>query len=139
MFSIRYATEQDEAFWYSLDRHMPKSEYARKVRDRRAYVICDGDASIGVLRYNLFWDIIPFLTLIHLHAACRGKGFGRQAMMHWENEMRALGHKMTMTSTQVDEQAQYFYRTLGYRDRGALFLDHTPFEQPEEMLMLKVL
>ena len=44
---------------------------------------------------------------------------------------------MIMTSTQVDEQAQHFYRKLGYRDRGSLFLDHTPLEQAQELLMVK--
>lgn len=53
--------------------------------------------------------------------------------------MSELGCKMVMTSTQVDEYAQHFYRRLGYIDRGSLFLDNTPFEQPQEMIMLKIL
>jgi ribosomal protein S18 acetylase RimI-like enzyme len=60
-------------------------------------------------------------------------------MLHWENEMRELGFKMVMTSTQVDEEAQHFYRKLGYKDRGGLCLDGTPFEQPQEMFMIKML
>ena len=60
-------------------------------------------------------------------------------MLFWENEMRKLGYKMVMTSTQVDEQAQHFYRKLGYVDRGSICLDNTPLAQPQEMLMLKVL
>lgn len=139
MFSIRYVTEWDEGFWFSLDEHLPKSEYALKVRDKRGYVIsADGDP-VGVMRYNLFLDIIPFLTLIYLEEAQRGKGFGKRGMLHWEGEMRELGYSMIMTSTQVDEQAQHFYRSLGYVDRGGLFLDGTPFAQPEEMFLLKVL
>lgn len=59
-------------------------------------------------------------------------------MIHWENEMRSLGFKMVMTSTQADEQAQHFYRKLGYVDRGCLILDNTPFKQPQEILMIKV-
>lgn len=91
------------------------------------------------MRYNLFWDNTPFLTLIYFEQFHRRKGFGRQAMLFWENEMRELGYKMIMTSTQVDEQAQHFYRKLGYKDKGGIFLDNTPFEQPQEMFMLKVL
>jgi len=59
-------------------------------------------------------------------------------MLYWENEMRELGYKMLLLSTQVDEHAQNFYRKLGYKDRGSIFLDNTPYEQPQEMLMLKV-
>lgn len=51
--------------------------------------------------------------------------------------MRALGHKMVMTPTQVDEQAQHFYRKLGYVEKGSLAFDNTPLEQPLEMLLLK--
>jgi len=90
------------------------------------------------MRYNLFWDNTPFLTLIYLEKSYRYRGFGRQAILFWESEMRNLGYKMVMTSTQVDEQAQHFYRKLGYLERGSLFLDNTPFEQSQEMFMLKV-
>ena len=139
MFTIRYAQESDRSFWFTLDRHLPESEFEVKVRDRRGYVLCDGDKPAGVMRYNLFWDCIPFLTLIYLQPSSRGKGWGRQAVLHWEAEMRTLGYKMVLTSTQVDEPAQHFYRKLGYRDRGGLFLDGTPFPQPQELFLLKAL
>jgi len=139
MFEIRHISENDKSFWFSLDMHLSESEFMLKIRDRRGYVISDESKPIGVMRYNLFWDNTPFLTLIHFEESQRGKGFGRQAMLFWENEMRDIGYKMIMTSTQVDEQAQHFYRKLGYIDRGGIFLDNTPFEQPQEILMLKVL
>jgi len=139
MFGIRYASENDKSFWFALDKHLSKSEFELKVRDSRGYIISDGNKPVGVMRYNLFWDNTPFLTLIHLEESYHGKGFGRQAMLFWENEMRKLGYKMVMTSTQVDEQAQYFYRKLGYIERGSIFLDNTPLNQPQEMFMLKVL
>lgn len=139
MFEIKYISDDDKLFWYTLDKHLSESEFKLKIRDKRGYVICYGDNPIGVMRYNLFWDNIPFLTLIYFEESYRGKGYGRQAMLFWENEMREYGYKMIMTSTQVDEEAQHFYRKLGYKDKGSLFLDNTPFEQPQEMLMLKVL
>ena len=139
MFKIRYVSEFDKSFWFTLDRHLSASEFELKIRDKRGYIICDDDKPIGIMRYNLFWDNIPFLTLICLEEACRGKGFGKQAVLFWENEMRDLDYRMVMTSTQVDEQAQHFYRKLDYRDKGSLFLDNTPFDQPQEMFMLKVL
>lgn len=91
MFTIRYVVENDKSFWFSLDRHLSENEFYLKVRDKRGYVINDGAEPIGIIRYNLFWDIIPFLTFIHFNEAYRGKGFGKQAMLHWEKEMRELG------------------------------------------------
>ena len=134
MFEIKYVSAEDKLFWFTLD-NLNEKEFELKIRDKRGYVISDGDKDIGVMRYNLIWDYIPFLTLIYLGEVYRGKGFGRQAMLHWENEMRELGHDMVMTSTQVDEQAQHFYRKLGYKDRGGIFFDN----EPQEMFMLKYL
>jgi len=139
MFNIKYVSEEDKSFWFTLDRHLNEKEFELKIRDKRGYVISDGDKPTGVMRYNLMWDNLPFLTLIRLTDDYQGKGFGRQAMRHWENEMREFGYDMVMTSTQVDEQGQYFYRKLGYLDKGGLFLDNTPWEQPQEMFMIKVL
>jgi len=121
MIKIRCVSEIDKPFWYALDRHLDEREFNLKIRDRRGYIISDGDKPIGVMRYNLLWDNTPFLTLIYLEESCRGKGFGRQAMLFWENEMRDLGYKMVMTSTRVDEDAQHFYRKLGYKDKGGVF------------------
>ena len=141
MFKIEYVTNHDKSFWFTLDKNLTGSEgkFELKVRDKRGYIIRDDTRPIGIMRYNLFWDNTPFLTLIYFDEAYRGKGFGKQAMRHWENEMKGLGYKMVMTSTNVDENAQHFYRKLGYIDKGALFLDNTPFEQPQELIMLKIL
>ena len=139
MFQIRCVTEQDKPFWFSIDPKLGDAEFGRKIRDKQGYIICNGDEPIGILRYNLFWDRIPFLNLIELKETHRGKGFGTQAMLFWEEEMRKLGHNMVMTSTQVDENAQHLYRRLGYQDRGSLFLDGTPIAQAQELIMIKLL
>ena len=139
VFEIRYANKEDKSFWFTLDKHMSEDEFFLKIRDKRAYIICDGNKPVGVMRYNLFWDNIPFLTLIHFEKLYRRREFGKKSMLLWEKEMRELGYKMVMTSTQIDEQAQHFYRKLGYIEKGSLSFDNTPFEQPREMFMLKKL
>ena len=138
MLRIRHVCEFDKPFWFGLDNHLSENEFDLKVRDKRGYIISDGCNPIGIMRYNLFWDNTPFLTLIYLEEAYRAKCFGKQAMLFWESEMRALGYKMVMTSTRVDEQAQHFYRALGYKDKGAIFFDGTPSPQPQEVVMMKV-
>lgn len=139
MFNIRYILKNDKTFWFTLDEHLPENEFLIKVRDKRGYIISDDDKPVGVMRYNLFWDNTPFLTFLYFSELYRGKGYGKRAMEFWESEMRNLGYKVVMTSTQIDEQAQHFYRKLGYVDRGGLFLDNTPLEQPQELFMLKIL
>ena len=69
----------------------------------------------------------------------RHKGYAKQAIISWENEMKKRGYKMTLISTQVDEGAQHLYRKLGYVDCGGLVFHNTPFDQPMEMFFRKVL
>ena len=138
MFSISCASMQDKQFWFSLDKHISEAEFELKLHEKRCYIISDGKP-IGIMRYNLFWDRIPFLTMIYFDEPNRRKGYGTKALLHWENEMRQLGHKIVMTSTQANEEAQFFYRKLAYKDKGSLVIDIPPFEQPPEIFLMKEL
>jgi len=42
-----------------------------------------------------------------------------------------------MTSTQVDEDAQHFYRKMGYQDAGGLLINIPEYKQPMEMFFVK--
>lgn len=137
MTEIRYAQMEDKEFWYSLDRHLPEQEFENKVRDKMAYVLVRNDKPIGILRYGLFWDNTPFCNLIFIDWAYHRKGYGRKLMEFWEKDMKTKGYGMLMTSTQVDENAQHFYRKLGYKDCGGFVVDVPGYEQPMEMIMVK--
>ena len=137
MIEIRYVETEDKPFWFSLDRHLPESEFAKKVRDKQGYVLLEDGVPIGLLRYNLFWDNTPFCTMLYVEHGKQKKGYGRLLMTHWENEMKQQGYGMVMTSTQVDETAQHFYRKLGYKDCGGFVVEIPEYEQPMEMLMMK--
>jgi GNAT superfamily N-acetyltransferase len=139
MIEISYASESDCTFWLGLDRHIAESELRIKMANHRCYLIKKDSLAIGVMRYNLFWDSIPFLTMIYLIDSFRGKGYGKEALLCWENEMRSLGHRLVMTSAQADEKAQFFYRSLGYKDTGCLMLDTSSLRQPLETFYIKEL
>ena len=58
-------------------------------------------------------------------------------MTYWEHDMKSQGYGMLLTSTQVDEQAQYFYRKLGYKDCGGFGKDIPQYAQPMELFFIK--
>ena len=137
MIDIKYVEDSDKEFWYSLDKHLPETEFNKKVRDKQGYVLFDDGNPVGLLRYNLFWDNTPFCTMLFVDWSKQKKGYGRALMQFWEEDMKKQGYGMVMTSTQVDEEAQHFYRKLGYKDCGGFTVDIPGFEQPMEMFMSK--
>ena len=137
MIKIRYMQEEDRDFWFKLDRHLSEEEFTKKIRDKMGYVLFEDDIPIGIPRYNLFWDNRPFCTLLFIDWIYHGKGYGRKIVEFWEKDMKSMGYGMIMTSTQVDESAQHFYRKLGYKERGGLIIDIAGYEQPMEMFFIK--
>ncbi len=79
------------------------------------------------------------MNLLYIRERYRGRGFGREAVLCWEKEMRDQGYRMVLVSTQVNEGAQHLYRKLGYVDCGGLVFHDTPFDQPMELFLRKVL
>lgn len=139
MTEIRYVRMEDKSFWYSLDRHLPEEEFDGKVRDKRGYVLEEDGKPVGLLRYNLFWDNTPFCTLLFVDWAYQKKGYGRLLMEHWEADMKEKGYGMLLTSTQADEEAQHFYRKLGYKDCGGFVPTVPGYEQPMELFLEKAI
>lgn len=137
MTEIRYVQPEDREFWYRLDRHLPEREFDDKVRSKRGYVLLENSIPVGLLRFNLFWDNTPFCTMLFVDPAHQGKGYGRLLMTHWEADMRSQGYGMLLTSTQVDESAQHFYRKLGYKDCGGFVIALPGFAQPMELFLIK--
>ena len=136
---VRHVTITDKQFWLKTDRHLSERSFEQKVRDRQGYVITCGGASAGILRYGLFWDSIPFCNMLYIDEKFRRLGLGTKLMRFWEDEMKALGCKIVMTSTQSDESAQHFYRKSGYSDAGALLFNTAALSQPAELFFIKEL
>lgn len=136
---IRYVEKTDKEFWFSLDKHLAEAEFEKKIRDKMAYVLLEENKPVGLLRYNLFWDNTPFCTMLFVDWEQHGKGYGKALMSFWEEDMKKAGYGMVMTSTQVDEDAQHFYRKLGYQDAGGFVVNIPGYEQPMEMIMLKAI
>ena len=139
MIEIRYVQSGDREFWYGLDRHLPDNEFKKKIRDKQGYILLENNKPIGLLRFHLCWDNTPFCTMLFIDRNYRGKGFGKTLMEYWEADMKSQGYDMLLTSTRVDEEAQHFYRKLGYKDCGGVVIDVPKYEQPMELFLIKAI
>lgn len=122
MINIRLATEDDLAFLEKNDRHIRLNEIKALISQKRILLAEIDGAIVGWLRWSLFWDNTPFMNMLYFLNGFRGRGYGRQIVEHWEKQMRQEGYDTVMTSSLSDEQAQHFYRKLGYVDSGSLLL-----------------
>lgn len=125
---IELATESDFKYIVDHDNHILESLVIKKIMGEEIYIIREQDTIIGWMRYGYFWDNTPFMNMIWIDEQYRGKGVGSQVVLNWENVMKHKGCKLVMTSTLANEEAQHFYRKLGYKDAGCLLLENEPLE-----------
>ncbi|MFD1136001.1 GNAT family N-acetyltransferase [Paenibacillus urinalis] len=125
---IDFATEADYTYIADRDQHISKVLIASKIRDKEILMLRHSSEVMGWMRYGYFWDNTPFMNLIWLDEPYRGKGYGKETVLYWEQLMRQQGYTTVMTSTQSDEGAQHFYRKLGYKDVGCLMQENEPLE-----------
>lgn len=131
---IRLAEEKDKPQILKYDGHIHPDRLTQCIRSGLVDVLCDGETIIGVLRYNLFWQSIPFLDLLYIDEAYQGHGWGSRMMATWEEAMQRMGFPYVMLSTQADETAKYFYEKIGYHRIGAFL---PPEQEAEEIMYLK--
>ncbi len=132
---INFAVPEDFDYLAEMDPHVRADVLERKIERQEIIVLWRGEQRAGWLRYGYFWDTLPFMNMLHVRDGLRRQGFGTQLVAFWEREMKKSGYDTVMTSTISDENAQHFYRGLGYEDRGCLLLPGEPLE----ILFLKTL
>ncbi len=132
---IRYATMADKELLLSKDSYIKENIWEDSIKNKHEIVMFVHGKFAGWLRYNLFWDEIPFMNMLYFLEEYRGKGYGTRIVKFWENEMAGLGYDKVMTSSQANEFAQHFYRKLGYQDAGSFF----PFCNDLEIIFTKEL
>lgn len=132
---IRLATMNDIDVLSENDKHIDKQELGNIIKLNRVYIAEENDNFIGWLRYNLFWDNTPFMNMLYIIDSYRGKGFGKQLVEYWEEQLKIMEYKTAMTSTASDEYAQHFYNKLGYSTVGGFL----PFGESFEIILMKKL
>lgn len=131
--NIRLAEECDIEILSRSDKHVSAEILKKKISDKNILIAETNGEFAGWLRYNLFWDEIPFMNMLFVTEKLRGTGIGGALVRSWEKMMSEQGYKFLLTSTQANEYAQHFYRKLGYNDLGGFF----PFGEEYEIILGK--
>jgi ribosomal protein S18 acetylase RimI-like enzyme len=126
--NIRYAVMDDYSWLLEHEKHISEKILKNKIENLELYIAENNDKIIGWLRYNLFWDNIPFLNMLYFLEEYRRMGIGSRLVKYWENEMRQKGYKIVFTSTLSNEEAQHFYRKMGYKEIGGIKYLDEPYE-----------
>jgi len=127
---IRHAESSDYLSLKEFDKHISEN----KIENKEVYIAEENRKIIGWLRYNLFWDSVPFMNMIYFLEEYRKKGIGKKLVKHWEEDMKHKGYSNVLTSTQSNEEAQYFYRKIGYKEIGGFKY----FDDPYEIIFQKI-
>ncbi len=132
---IEYARiETNYQYLKENDPHVTPNIIRKKIEQNEIIILRDKEETVGWLRFGYFWDMIPIMNMLSLEENYRGRGFGTQLVSFWETAMLEQGHTNVMTTTLSDEQAQHFYRKLGYKDVGALLLP----DEALEIIFIKI-
>ena len=125
---IRAAELKDIDLIKQYDKHIAQIEIENVIMSGRVVIGEEDNKFIGWLRYNYFWDNIPFMNMLYILDKYRSKGYGKKLVEYWEIEMKRLGFHIVMTSTQSNEYAQHFYGKLGYKVVGGFSIEKEPYE-----------
>ena len=121
-----YATQDNLKWLKEKDQHIDVKKLKNKISAKEILVIKADENIVGWLRFGLFWDEIPFINMLFVEEEYRNKGIGKKLVKFWETSMKKKKYKIVMTSSQSDEEAQHFYRKLGYTDAGSLTSQKNP-------------
>lgn len=119
---IKYADSDSFKWLAEVEKHITSETLLDKINNRQILIAEVEGREIAYLRFGYFWDNIPFMNLLFVEDNYRKQGVGKGLVEYWEAEMYKLGHSLVLTSTLSNEEAQHFYRKLGYQDAGGFTL-----------------
>lgn len=100
----------------------PDWEWVRRCIEQRLYLIAVADGTKrGFLRFSLHWGAIPYMDMIGVDDEFQRAGIGTMLLRRWEEDMKAMGAKIVMTSCMSDEpEPRAWHERNGYRECGSV-------------------
>lgn len=118
--AVRFARRDDLAF-VSRDGYIPRAVVARKIELGEVIVAEVDGETLGYIRLEYLWSIVPYIGLIHVLKAHREQGIGKAMLAFTTAFLREKGHAALFSSSQSNEpEPQAWHRHVGFRPVGAI-------------------
>jgi GNAT superfamily N-acetyltransferase len=118
--TVRFAAPDDLDWCTALD-HVPAAIIARKIAVDEILIAEIAGQRAGFLRLEYLWSQVPYIAMIWVLEPYRQQGVGRALLAFLESFLRARGHMVLMSSSQVDEPPpQAWHRHMGFEECGIL-------------------
>ncbi|MCB1094051.1 MAG: GNAT family N-acetyltransferase [Verrucomicrobiae bacterium] len=130
---IRLATEEDIDQVRLNDLGIDPGVIKTKIEWGEILVCDDGGQITGILRFQWFWDHLPFINHIWVEEGFREEHRATRMIRKLEELTAGKNYGRIMTSTQSNETGQNFFRKVGFEDAGGF----TMRDQSFELIMIK--
>lgn len=118
---VRFANKEDIAWCVTQDNLVAEEVIKCKIELNEVIISEIEGQNIGYLRLEYLWSKIPYISLILVQKEYQGQGIGRAILGFLEEFLRSKGHKVLLSSSQVNETApQAWHRTMGFEECGIL-------------------
>jgi len=118
---VRFANPEDVETCRRMDPYLAAGAFAHKIALQELIVVELAGQAIGYLRLEYIWGKIPYIGLIWLEPAHRGRGIGRAVLQFLEAHLRDRGYPFLLSSSQVNEpEPQAWHRAVGFRECGII-------------------
>ena len=132
-YKIRFAKKKDIEQIMTLEHLLDSESLKEKIRRKEIIVCLDNSNVTGMLRFNWFWDMFPFINLLWVVEDSRKKNIGSKLVDFLIHFTKGKNNDAIFTSTQANEGAQHFWRKIGFTDSGGFTFKKEPFE----LIMIK--
>ena len=125
MYTVRDARPDDlpgiERVDLALENHSHGDAVSRAIAEGKVAVAEGEEGIAGYVRWEHFWDTIPYCTTARVAPDHQRRGLGRRLYEHVEERFRAAGIGFWLSSTEeTNERSQRFHEALGFRPIGQL-------------------
>jgi GNAT superfamily N-acetyltransferase len=118
---MRLAKPTDIPKLQIIDRWPKEHIWQQKISAGEVVVLEFNQEIIGLIRYDVLWTTVPFMGLILIEEAHRGKGYSKVLLEFLKQHLRDQGYIALLSSSQTNEPVpQDWHRHMGFKSNGII-------------------